>query len=100
MGWYHRRLCIDNMDLDLEEELEFLDEIMEENQKNYQIWHHRKAIVEKSQNSSKEKPILNHIFEEEPKNFHAWCHRIWVVRRFNLIENEFEFIDEMLNKVI
>ncbi len=100
MGWYHRRLCIDNMDLDLEKELDFLDSIMEQNQKNYQIWHHRKAIVEKSGISCKEIPILNHIFEEEPKNFHAWCHRIWVVRKFNTIDYEFEFIDKMLKNVL
>jgi protein farnesyltransferase/geranylgeranyltransferase type-1 subunit alpha len=88
------------MNFDLDEELDFLDSIIVENQKNYQIWHHRKAIVEKSQNASREKPILNLIFEDEPKNFHAWCHRIWVVRRFNLPENEFVFSDEMLKKVI
>ena len=32
-----------------------------ENQKNYQIWHHRKVIVEKSQIFQKEKPIKQFI---------------------------------------
>ena len=99
MAWYHRRICIDKLELNLENELIFLDSIMEENQKNYQIWHHRKVIVEKSQIFNKEKDILNLIFENEPKNFHAWCHRIWVVRRFNITENELEWVDEMINKV-
>lgn len=100
MAWYHRRQCIDFMELNLDDELDFLDSIMEDNQKNYQIWHHRKAIVEKSNNPSREKPILDLIFENEPKNFHAWCHRIWIVRRFNLIEDEFEFTEKMIKDVI
>ena len=101
MAWYHRRKCIDDKSLkiNLEDELNFLDSIMEENQKNYQIWHHRKVIVEKSQIFQKEKPILNEIFEEEPKNFHAWCHRIWVVRKFDLTENELKWVEEMIDKV-
>lgn len=101
MAWYHRRKCLDNLNLDLnlENELNFLDENMVENQKNYQIWHHRKVIVEKSQIFAKEKPMLNEIFDDEPKNFHAWCHRIWVVRRFNLTENELEWVEEMINRV-
>lgn len=101
MAWYHRRKCIDNSELNinLENELNFLDSIMISNQKNYQIWHHRKVIVEKSRISAKEKVILNEIFKEEPKNFHAWCHRIWVVRKFNLTENELEWVEEMIDRV-
>lgn len=101
MAWYHRRQCIDKLELDLEEEIIFVDSITEENQKNYQIWHHRKIIAEKSQIHKYERPIIERIFIEEPKNFHAWCHRIWVVRRFNLYEDhEEEFVDLMISRDI
>jgi protein farnesyltransferase/geranylgeranyltransferase type-1 subunit alpha len=99
MAWYHRRLCLDNLkELDIKEELNWLDSIALENQKNYQIWHHRKVIIEKLNDPSHEKKVLNEIFADEPKNFHGWCHRIWVVRRFNLIEGEFEFVDKLLKE--
>jgi protein farnesyltransferase/geranylgeranyltransferase type-1 subunit alpha len=100
MAWYHRRLCIDRLSMNLEDELDWLDSIALENQKNYQIWQHRKMIIEKKQDYSKEMKMLSEIFEDEPKNFHAWCHRIWVVRRFNLFNGEFEFVEYMLDQDI
>lgn len=99
MAWYHRRQCLDNLNINLNSELIWLDEIGVINQKNYQIWHHRKVIIEMLNDPSHEKPFLERVFEEEPKNFHAWCHRIWVVRRFKIFEGELEYIEKMLLKV-
>lgn len=97
MGWYIRRLCIDNVStIDLKNELEWLDSIMVENQKNYQIWMHRKIIIDKLNDGTHERNILNLIFEEDSKNFHAWTHKIWVIRRFDDIEGEFDIIEKML----
>ena len=98
MAWYHRRLCIDKLNLDLEDELSWLDLIIADNQKNYQIWHHRKFIIEKSNNPSHEKEILGNIFDDEPKNFHAWSHRIWVVKRFGLYYGELDYVTKLLKK--
>jgi protein farnesyltransferase/geranylgeranyltransferase type-1 subunit alpha len=98
MAWYHRRQCIDVLNLDLNEELDWLDSIAKDNQKNYQIWQHRKLIIEKKADASREKTMMAEIFEDEPKNFHAWCHRIWVVRRFDLFDGEYEFVDYMLDQ--
>jgi len=100
MAWYHRRLCLDNIkELDLQSELNWLDSITVENQKNYQIWHHRKVLVEKLNDPTHEKPLLDEVFKDEPKNFHAWCHRIWVVRRFDLIQGEMDYIESKLEEV-
>ena len=96
-AWVLRRECLDKVkEIDPLEELNWLDSIMVEHQKNYQIWHHRKLLIEKINDASHEKKILNDVFEYEPKNFHAWTHRIWMIRRFNNVEGEFEFIDNML----
>ncbi len=100
MAWYHRRLCLDNLkELNLHDELKWLDSITVENQKNYQIWHHRKVLIEKLNDPSHEKIILDEVFDDEPKNFHAWCHRIWVIRRFNLFDGELDYIEGKLNEV-
>ena len=96
-AWVLRRQCLDKIkELDFLSELDWLDSTILMNQKNYQIWHHRKLLIEKMNDVSHEKNILGKVFESEPKNFHAWTHRIWMIRRFNNTENEFEFIDKML----
>ena len=96
-AWILRRKCLSQIkEIDCNEELKWLDEEIVKNQKNYQIWHHRKLLIEKINDVSHEKKILDNIFSSEPKNFHAWSHRIWMVRRFNNVEGEFEFIDKML----
>ena len=97
VAWLVRRKCLNEVkEINTLEELKWLDEQIEENQKNYQIWHHRKLLIEKLNDSSHEKEVLNNIFLSEPKNFHAWSHRIWMIRRFNNTEGEFDFIEKML----
>ena len=96
-AWVLRRQCLDKIkEINLISELNWLDLIMVENQKNYQIWHHRKLLIDKLNDASHEKNLLGKVFEYEPKNFHAWTHRIWMIRRFNNTEDEFDFIDKML----
>ena len=96
VAWVVRRQCLDKVkELDLNKELLWLDYQMVDNQKNYQIWHHRKLLIDKLNDASHEKRVLNEIFTDEHKNFHAWSHRIWMIRRFNNVENELEFIEDM-----
>ena len=98
-AWVLRRQCLDKIkEINPLDELNWLDETIVMNQKNYQIWHHRKLLIEKMNDVSHEKNILAKVFESEPKNFHAWIHRIWMIRRFNNTENEFDFIDKMLKE--
>ena len=96
-AWVLRRECLDKVkEIKPEDELNWLDSFIESNQKNYQIWHHRKLLIEKYNDFSREKKVLDKIFESEPKNFHAWSHRIWMIRRFDNTEGEFDFIERML----
>lgn len=94
MGWLIRRECID--ELDLKENYPWLDNQTKLNQKCYQIWNHRKLLVEKYKNWENEIEVMNDIFNEESKNYHAWCHRIWITRRFNLYVQEFSFVNKMI----
>ena len=97
VAWIVRRQCLNQIkEIDAKEELNWLDKQMVVNQKNYQIWHHRKLLIELLNDASHEKKVLDEVFESEPKNFHAWSHRIWMIRRFNNIEGEFDYIESML----
>ena len=101
VAWVIRRQCINDIkEIDPKKELDWLDKQMVENQKNYQIWHHRKLLIDKLNDASHEKKMLDNVFESEPKNFHAWSHRIWMIRRFNNVEGEFEYIEKMLKNDI
>ena len=42
------------MNTNLNHELDFMDTFAEENPKNYQIWYHRRVIVERLGNPSRE----------------------------------------------
>ena len=76
------------------------------NPKNYQIWYHRRALLEsagkRSQNSSsmsdevvaQELAYVAKVLGEDSKNYHAWSHRQWMVRTVNKAElwkKELEF---------
>lgn len=71
----YRRETLYNLNYDLNLELDYMDTFAEENPKNYQIWFHRRAIVEKLGDASRELAFTAHVFDVDAKNYHAWSHR-------------------------
>jgi protein farnesyltransferase/geranylgeranyltransferase type-1 subunit alpha len=65
---------------DLTEELNFMDLFAEENPKNYQIWHHRRVIVEELGDAKSELIFCSRVFKTDAKNYHAWAHRSFSVQ--------------------
>jgi hypothetical protein len=59
----------------LGQELNFMDSFSEDNPKNYQIWYHRRAVVELIGNADSEKTFCDRVFSVDAKNYHAWAHR-------------------------
>ncbi|KAK4424649.1 protein farnesyltransferase/geranylgeranyltransferase type-1 subunit alpha [Sesamum alatum] len=96
--WQFRRLVLDSLNVDLHEELHFLDQITKDNSKNYQIWHHRRWVAEKlgTHIASKELEFTREIFSQDAKNYHAWSHRQWVLQALGGWENELAYCDELL----
>ena len=71
---------------DLNEEMDFIEKIIVYNQpKNYQVWHHRKVIVEWLQEASKEKYLTETVLAKDAKNYHAWQHRQWIIKTFKFV---------------
>ena len=64
----------------------------------YQIWHHRRAVVELLGDGSREKEWTGAVFENDAKNYHAWSHRQWVVQRFKLWDGELEYCDKLIRE--
>ena len=96
-AWHYRRQNIDALKITADEEMAFLNDLAEDLEKNYQIWHHRRCVVEKFENFEKEKEFLEDMFISDAKNYHAWSYRIWLVERFSLWEGELAFTDEQFD---
>ena len=52
-----------------------MDTFPQENPKNYQIWFHRRVIVEELGDPGRELAFCSEVFEKDAKNYHAWAHR-------------------------
>eukprot|EP01037_Dinobryon_pediforme_P022734 gene22734-23980_t len=75
-----------------------MDIFADDNPKNYQIWYHRRAIVEMLGDGSRELEFTSTVFSIDSKNYHAWAHRQWALTRFNLWQGELEFISDCLQQ--
>ncbi|TNN05537.1 Protein farnesyltransferase/geranylgeranyltransferase type-1 subunit alpha [Schistosoma japonicum] len=108
-AWEYRRRIIEEISPDLNDELRFVDELIEEYSKNYQLWHHRQWVVEKLSNQNKNDSafiiqlgsnvldFVGSVISDDPKNYHAWQHRRWTVTFFKVpIEKELAFTEQML----
>lgn len=96
--WHFRRLILEALDADLQEELEFVENVAKENSKNYQIWHHRRWLAEKlgTDAVAKELEFTKKILSLDAKNYHAWSHRQWVLQALGGWEDEFEYCHQLL----
>lgn len=95
--WIYRYNIITHLDKDLYEELDWLESIALENEKNYQIWNYRQLIIKQilkqakeSYNVNREFPIITAMLGEDSKNHHVWSYRRWLVSQFNLFDDEKE----------
>lgn len=77
-----RRDILRHLNTNLEEELEYTEIMIMKNSKNYQVWHHRRVMVELIGNGENELEMTEHILELDAKNYHAWQHRQWAIKTY------------------
>ncbi|ORE13253.1 protein prenylyltransferase [Rhizopus microsporus] len=94
--WNYRQDVLFALNKDLNEELDYIDEIAADQAKNYQIWHHRQVIADRLNKGDRELDFINSILEDDPKNYHGWSYRQWVVKRFNLWEKELSYTSDLI----
>lgn len=99
-AWHHRRFLLKELNVDLNEEMEYIRFVINGNPKNYQVWQHRRVLVEWLKDPSKEMRFTEIILSIDPKNYHVWQHRQWVMTAFNLFEGELEFVERLLDEDI
>uniref|UniRef100_A0A915L141 Protein farnesyltransferase/geranylgeranyltransferase type-1 subunit alpha n=1 Tax=Romanomermis culicivorax TaxID=13658 RepID=A0A915L141_ROMCU len=94
--WKFRRDLISHLNKDVDQEIIFCHSVIEENPKNYQVWHHLKLLVEISGNCGEELQFTDLMLRDDSKNYHAWQHRQWVVKIYRLWSNELSYSEELL----
>lgn len=110
-AWQTRRKCIEVLDFSLDNyynELSVVDSWCARNPKNYQVWFHRRWVIDRiyDDHPSVEELVdsellrLEESFNEEPKNYNAWSHRLYISRKFNLLstDQELEFTSRVLRQ--
>eukprot|EP00898_Chlorokybus_atmophyticus_P003630 jgi/Chlat1/4268/Chrsp29S04374 len=101
-GWWYRRRCLEELNANLEDELNYIDSLVQDNQKNYQLWYHRRVIASRVGPSvgHRELELTEAVLDLDSKNYHAWSHRQWAVKEFGLWEGELNFCDHLLKVVV
>ncbi|KAL0919138.1 hypothetical protein M5K25_011213 [Dendrobium thyrsiflorum] len=96
--WYFRRLVLEAVNADLNDEMEYVNSVASSNSKNYQIWHHKRWLAEKlgPEVAQKELEFTKRIFAIDAKNYHAWSHRQWVLEALGGWQNELDYCTELL----
>ncbi len=95
--WHWRRRCLDKLELSLERELEWLDDVGVENEKCYQYWHHRRLMLEKlAKPYQAEEAFFAEILESDSKNYHAWTYRQWYLAHYELCEAQLPVSAELI----
>lgn len=107
--WLYRASTLFALDSSVEDELSWVNEVALDNQKNYQIWHHRQLLIEHlytriaadpaaiQQLAASELAFMARMFEEDSKNYHVWSYRQYLVRKLKLFnEQELECMATLL----
>jgi protein farnesyltransferase/geranylgeranyltransferase type-1 subunit alpha len=109
--WLYRASTLFALDSPLDEEIEWVNDIAVENQKNYQIWHHRQLLIDQLYLSIKdgeanlkdlehsEREFMTEMFDADAKNYHVWSYRQYLVRKLSLWNQaEIESIETLIRK--
>lgn len=105
--WLYRASTLFFLKSSLEDELAWVNDVAIDNQKNYQIWHHRQLLIDNlypsiSSDRSKllelarsEIDFLTQMFDRDSKNYHVWSYRQYLVRKLDLFPSQCEDPSEL-----
>ena len=113
-AWQFRRWCISGLDFSVDKlllELGTVDVWCANNPKSYQVWYHRRWVIDAIWKHSKDRAaeLLEHelgmiekLIEVEPKCYNAWSHRGYLAGLFSLFESnrELEFTAKVIDNDI
>ncbi|KAI9046547.1 hypothetical protein LZ554_009293 [Drepanopeziza brunnea f. sp. 'monogermtubi'] len=107
--WLYRASTLFALKSPIEDELDWMNQVALDNQKNYQIWHHRQLLIDNlypkiasdaaaiEKLADAEVSFMTQMFKEDSKNYHVWSYRQYLVRKLDLFnEKELESTQDLL----
>lgn len=97
--WLYRAQILFALNADLYAELEWVDSISLDNQKNYQIRHHRELLINHLSPTigsragilslaRDELAFMAQMFAHDSKNYHIWSYRQYLTRKLSLFPSQ------------
>lgn len=109
--WLYRFSIVQALEIPIPEEIEWLNEVSLNNLKNYQIWHHRRLVMDHyvptiqsspekiAELAKSEQQFLEQILAEDTKNYHVWSYRQYMVPKLGIFgESEIAAADELIEE--
>lgn len=99
---YFRRLCLEALGAaaDWDAELSLCDDVAMDQQKNYQVWHHRQTVIgrlgPREGMGERDFALCDRMLKEDSKNYHVWSYRQWAVVTHDAWERELRFVEECI----
>lgn len=94
-GRLYRAKIIFALNIDLRDEIKYINDKALRHEKNYQIWHHRQLVIDRLNDPSGETEFIARMFEKDAKNYHVWSYRQWLVKRFRFWDDELRYAAEL-----
>lgn len=98
----HRQYRYDTLlatNADLWAELLLMDDIATTHMKTYQVWHHRRLLIQQLKTPIPELAFIERTLDIDTKNYHTWGYRQWLLAHFNddaLWAGELPYVEKML----
>lgn len=109
--WLYRFSIVQALQIPIPEEVEWLNEVSLNNLKNYQIWHHRRLVMDHyvptiedspdkvAELAKSEQKFLEQILAEDTKNYHVWSYRQYMVPKLGIFgDSEIAAADELIEE--
>lgn len=109
--WLYRFSIVRALRIPIPEEIEWLNQVSLENLKNYQIWHHRRLLLDhyypeiasdpeaKARLARAEQDFLAQILAEDTKNYHVWSYRQYLVPKLGVFgESEVRAAEALIDE--
>lgn len=98
-AWQYRYKTLVALKSPLEDEIRLMNELAIKHLKTYQVWHHRRLLVQLTRDPGPELDFIANSLQIDTKNYHTWSYRQWILAYFNqdeLWSHELRFVESML----
>jgi protein farnesyltransferase/geranylgeranyltransferase type-1 subunit alpha len=96
--WRRRWEFIRALEYDIDLEIDWINSLLFDNPKTYQIWNYRQQLISHKNDASNEIQLLNGILSDDAKNYHAWSYRQWLIKKFHFYDGELDYTASLIRQ--